>query len=694
MASLLGVSFEATAKVIVAVLVGVFTCNSIPHSASTMRDFSFLITSVLLPALTVTNMAMSVNAQALIQCSVLLLFSGLLILIGIGCAIALSYVLFRVRETDYGIPLEFFPHVRLSLQYDDTPIHDDVTHSTAHHPAEHHSQPLRSADGRAKKGAPFVAVVLSDRLRDQGVRERDIVASLEVPAPSVVDYPGHYWGAWIGCSIQNCVTLPVSLFLNLSGSLAWIDQTAGTAYIFVFSIMSMVYIWTVGPWFVETAQKQAGRWQVIRTVIARHQRLKNLADASTQTEISCTAFLQPHQVQDSRPTTTPPDDTPPTASRTDTANSLPREVQAEAAHSELSDRHDCSTTTKPSFAAVQLSPAASPTTLQKFHFPQYAGVTRYPYDWAEAGHIRVQYESDLRKTEAADPSLAQRALRVAKNLGNRLLHNMPFMAIAVGMTIGIIPFLRSLFFDGGYLGLITDAVVLVGQGNIPASLLLLGANLVGSSQKGLVDGEEDREQPRTRDSEQNTHFSMVLHETENGFVAVEVSAAASDAAHEHIAFDVHASFSLHTIMQAETNGAPEPVDGTAAPTAAANTWDQLGVMASLRKAMSLTGISKRFVWGIIVTRLVVIPAMSFVVLVLLHYGIPFLVGGRGTEDRTLMAVLFVELSAPTAINSALLFQQRQFMTRAWATMLFFQYLLSTVSMVAWTSLGLWYVERL
>ncbi|CAD2213961.1 hypothetical protein AGDE_17143 [Angomonas deanei] len=116
--------------------------------------------------------------------------------------------------------------------------------------------------------------------------------------------------------------------------------------------------------------------------------------------------------------------------------------------------------------------------------------------------------------------------------------------------------------------------------------------------------------------------------------------------------------------------------------------------SGLSSAFSMKNVSKKFVWGLIVARLLVVPGLTFAFLVFLAKSMPFLFGGKGTEDRTLLLVLFSQVAAPTAINSALLYNSADFMTYPWAKMLFFQYLLCTLSTVLWTSLGLSFVESL
>jgi len=73
------------------------------------------------------------------------------------------------------------------------------------------------------------------------------------------------------------------------------------------------------------------------------------------------------------------------------------------------------------------------------------------------------------------PYLAHQPLRRLK--WNQIL-SPPVLSVLVGITLGLVPFLRQLLVEcNGSLRIIMDAADLIGEGAIPCALLVLGANL-------------------------------------------------------------------------------------------------------------------------------------------------------------------------------------------------------------------------
>lgn len=463
---------------------------------------------------------------------------------------------------------------------------------------------------------------------------------------------------------------------------------------------------------------------------------------------------------------------------------------------------------------------------------------------------------------------------------SQLLHNPPFLSIGVGMLLGLVPPLHRAFFGHGPLEVITDSMVLIAQGNIPASLLLLGANLAGTKQLTLGGGDEedalvegddeddDKDDEVANENANNTNTNnkkkkkktnrrqrekvraekellkragvrlchggrtelrhagtsteddaILLHalkgekmtedtdETEKhqrehmvapgwrtivtttagevtttafrtppwkrpGTTAiVEIGKATrfpTDAFASPFAEEQRANGKEETERdgQKEGGGVRERKEGgvihvlpVCHPSSSASSllaqkeknnhtdgeseeestftvrWkynaegkricqypDAMGhrvgfgfsadaeeeeektsshrsnffqsFLKELQGMVALTGVSHRFVFGVIFFRLLVIPFFFFLLLVFLVKAFPFLFGGRGKEDVTLVLTLFVEVAAPTAINSTIMFAMENFMTYHWAKMLFLQYILSIGSVVLWTWLGLKFTETL
>ena len=90
----------------------------------------------------------------------------------------------------------------------------------------------------------------------------------------------------------------------------------------------------------------------------------------------------------------------------------------------------------------------------------------------------------------------------------------------------------------------------------------------------------------------------------------------------------------------------------------------------------------------LVTRLVVVPAS---LIACFHFIARPLFPELG-NDPSLILVLFVESSAPTAIACSLLFTVHNFRPGAFAQSIFFQYLSVVVTAAAWLTFTLWYIE--
>jgi len=657
---MLDVVVLAVAKVIVAVLVGAITCASIPNVSSTLRDFSFLISNVLLPCLTIANTTKSVDVEVLMQCSILVIFALLLIAIGLGSGLILPALIFRVPSRAYGVPDELAKDVRLLLR------HDPASPSPSPPPP-----PPTTADATPTKaevhrtrhqGSPYVLVVLSERLRGLGVTGRDVVPLLEAPSRVVEEYPGYFWGTVVACSIQNTVTLPLSLLQNLSLSLDWIDFSRGSAYIFVFSVVCTLYLWAFGPNMVERAQSDSIKRRRIREIMERHRTHLLRSDAATQTAVlgTCSPLMTIAQLEAF-----------PSSSHSSTMT--PHHIKASSASSSTSalvivvDREEAGAQTD--------APLSS--TYRGVGTAVEASVERVDYDWSASRSIRVVYERDL-KTHGG-PSRLAKIMRSSRRMGWRLLTNVPFMSIVISVIIGIIPPLRGLFF-GGPLEMIMDAITLISQGTIPSALLLLGANLVGSTKATAAAGTIV---VQTRECPQNTHFPLSAEDLEllgeDGSYADwynEVHEALDDV-------DLHQTTCLQEIIQ---EGPAGSLVSASAGSEAEKTTKSMA--ARVTQALSLAGVNKRFVWTALASRLLIIPLCSFVILVTIRRVMPFFFLGEESENRTLLLVLFMELGAPSAINSTLLFTARDFMTYPWAKMLFFQYICCILTVVLWTSLGL------
>ncbi|CAG9572115.1 conserved hypothetical protein [Leishmania major strain Friedlin] len=747
---ILGVTFIAVSKVIVAVLVGVFTTDSIPNSKITLHNFAFLISSLLLASLTLSNTAKSIDLDVLFRCSILILFSLISIASGLLWGAVLDVLFFRLDPKYSGIPEELRKDVRLELLY------DRVTDEGAEAHCLPSSSPTTKGPGtkakRKKTSVPYVVVVLSEHFREVGVTGSEIVNALEVPDERQEDCAGYRYAAWVGCSTQNGVTLPLSLMSNVASSISFIDMTHSAAYIFVFSISYMLYLWSACPAIVEAGQKAAKKQRLIREILLKHKRMMARCDATTQTlslpvsqvlesaedleedvevdscdseagqarrlECQVDRFTQLYlAVSDPSSSSTSCSDNTSSLEAGGVANTDGCSSRADRHVHSATYSFDLITSLQSSFTQMRRlarisgkrgaaevtfkilgTPATrSPTAADERAFAM-STAEQLPYDWAAAGYIRFKYESELKalRTKSASEKVQQLG-RASWVLVKKLMTSPPFLSVVLGIVIGIVPPVRRLS-EHWPLPMVMDAIRLIGEGSIPSSLLLLGANLAVSSSANAAESAE----VRLRHAEQNTEYPLLPEEWQ--LLGEDVAYARwYDAQHTDMEFDLHESFSLQTLMQRGLLHASMMPGGASAASAApmGDDTDEEGggakkgtFMDGVQRTLSLKGIRPAFVWGIIIFRMLISPTLSFFLLIFLIDKMPFLFGGRGSLDKTLIMVLMVELAAPTAINSTLLFNAYKFMTYQWAKMLFFQYILCVLSMVMWASIGLSYVSSL
>ncbi|GET87437.1 hypothetical protein, conserved [Leishmania tarentolae] len=749
---ILGVTFIAVSKVIVAVLFGVFTTNSIPSSTITLQNFSFLITVLLLTSLTLSNTATSIDLDALFRCGILIFFSLISIASGLLWGVVLHVFFFRPDHKYSGIPEELRKDVRFDLLY------DHVTEEGAEAHGSPASSPTTNAPGtkrRKKTSIPYVTVVLSEHFREISVTGSDIVHALEAPDAQQEDCAGYKYAAWVGCSTQNGVTLPLSIMANIAGSVSLFDMAHSASYIFLFSMTYSLYLWSACPAFVEAGKKAAKKQQLIREILLKHKRMMTRCDATTQTlslpvnqmlgnnedpekdagvvvddsetesdtRLRCqvNGFTQAHLTAPESPSSG-------TSCSDNTSSWEDGGVANKYACSSGAERHvrvptysmdhttplqNSFTQTTRGFAHANGKHGAPEMTLKKAGTPAtrsptaadehafaIATAVQLPYDWATAGFIRFKYESEMKALKKKSAyERAQQLRRASWALSKKLMTSPPFLAVVLGIFIGIVPPVRRLL-DFWPMSMVMDAIRLMGEGSIPSSLLLLGANLVNSSSTNATG--QGQAQVRLRHAEQNTEYPLLPEEWQR-LDQDSPYARRYDAQHTDRVLDAHEPSSRHTLMQHERLSAPmTPVGANAASAEPVNeNTDEEGddstkgsFFDSVQRALSLEGIRPAFVWGIIAFRMLISPAFCFLLLIFLIEKMPFLFGGRGSLDKTLIMVLMVELAAPTAINSTLLFNAYNFMTYQWAKMLFFQYILSIFSMVVWASIGLRYVLAL
>ncbi|KEG12703.1 putative transporter [Trypanosoma grayi] len=682
---MLGVTVLAVTKVIVAVCIGAFTSRKIPNASVTVRDFSFIIANVLLPCLTFYNTAVSVNAELLIHCSVLLVFALLLIGLGLLCGLLASKVLFRVRRT--GIPHELRKSLRFTLLYSDASGMESSSSSSS-----------RTRQWR-KCGVvlqPVVCVVVSGALEQQRVEASEVLPLIEPPGVEYEEQPFYHYASMLACSLQNAVTLPLSLLQALAVSLPWIDLPTGTSYIFIYSVIVSAYFWSAGPMIVAHAKSETDKRRTIREVLEVHQKLQSRRDAATQTEVHrAVSLVTSPNVQTVRMLPLP-SQAAPSLTRAETTGTT---TSGEAAHlnGTPATLNIGDADVDAAAAALALRSTGKQTDFQpNLDYTVFAATSAscetFPYNWRERGLVRVMYERDFKDAAAAEKQDTNRLLdflRGCKNVIVHLLQTLAFTSVVAGVVVGLVPPLRWLLLEGP-LSMLMDSIALIAQGSVPASLLLLGSNLVGTS--SLHDTVPE---VHLREAEQNTELPL----NDEGVDPSEV--AAYNAQHAEIEFDEHASFTLANLQRdyaemvaAAFSRGPTATSAEAMREGGAEAVRKVpsstneGVMNYLHSIFSLHGIRKSFVFGILFIRLLFLPAVGFTLVLTLRSVMPVLFGGD-QKQNVLVLVLLGELAAPTAINCTLLFNTQHYMPGVWAKMLFFQYIACTLSFVLWCTISLY-----
>ncbi|RNF07486.1 putative transporter [Trypanosoma conorhini] len=661
------VTVLAVAKVIVAVCIGAATSHQIPNASVTVRDFTFLIANVLLPCLTFHSTASAVNVEVLIRCSILLLFALMAIGTGLLCGLVASKLMFRVSRT--GIPRELRRSLRYVLAYRD---------------AEGDEAHLVARRGHRTQLRPVLCVVVSGALEEQRVEPEEVLPLLEPPGVEYEEQPFYHYAALIACSLQNSVTLPLSLLQALAESLAWIDLAVGTSYIFLYSLVVSTAVWGLGPMFVDLGKKETDKRRQMRELLELHKKLQRCREVATQTEVqerspqlaspsATTVFSLPGS---NEPGTVPL----PAAVRRSAARDEDGGDDAPAELNTVDARSSGEQADMPPGPGRWLL-AATPATCEAFH-----------YNWRERDFVRVMYASDFREEMEATrqkSNVLASFCRSCKKVVMRLLQTLAFTSVVAGFIVAVTPPLRWLLFDGP-LSMVMDAIGFLAQGSIPSSLLLLGVNLVGTSQ-AMTSAPE----VRLREAEQNTEFPLDDVSADPRYME------AYNEAHEAIEFDEHASFAPARPQQHEPLAVPMgvPCEAPAAASAAVGGRGSCrcscrdsysGVMTSLRRVFALHGVRKSFVFGITLIRLLVVPAVGFAMVLLLRMAAPSLFGGR-REHNVLLLVLLGELAAPSALNATILFNARRYMPGAWSRMLFVQYVTCALTFMLWCVLALWIV---
>lgn len=707
-------AFKAVSTVLISVLVGAFTCSMVPYTQTSIKDFTYLITTVLQPALIVTNMGDSVSVKMLEECVVLLILDLFFISVGLVWGYFFPRFLRSHLPSNQNacLPLSYRDRVSIRLRYECRRVHDEESeerasaHDSGSFPA---GESVELQKESVLPSSPFASSVLdfasptsmaspSSSMPEKCVKVpyvelkwraavsagevESVVAQLHPPEPSADLLASIGWISFIAFSMLNTVTLPLSLLDSLCQDLSWLNFEEASAYVFVYSMPAIVYVWGLGPYFVQRGKKKVKEQSCFRRLLEEHRVRQHLVDVGTQT----------------------------------------------------SEREEL-----------------------------WEEVTRAPYAWETAGLVRsVVVEGDEAagadedEDEDRNPmEMVQRVARSGRKLLHRLLLNPPLIAIFVGSVVGAVPFLKSLFFGpGAVFSVITDALNIIAAGSIPACLLMLGMNLTGGGRKSKT-GEEGESARRNANAPAGlpdgiAHVYGGIERSEN--IRKPLQKFLRDASTSAVApvpvVSCHPPADTPPISEGETSIDPSESSSPLGPecfvrcsydesgkkqlvypersvlahssstgiafgasrevtTAASvestvvvpaggveegSTWEQW--KSKIGRVSWFGGLHPTFVLGVVVARLLLIPSISFLIMISFSKIFPFMFGGRGKEDLSMIMTVFVEVGAPTAINSGILFASQEFMVEQWIKMLFLQYVLSIGSTVFWTWLGLKFTETL
>lgn len=328
------------------------------------------------------------------------------------------------------------------------------------------------------------------------------------------------------------------------------------------------------------------------------------------------------------------------------------------------------------------------------------------------------------------------------------LWNPPFVATLIGIMCGLNAPLREQLISGN-LAVLYGAMDIVGQGTIPAALVLLGSNLSDdappkpSSHEAALPATTN--QTTTAPTEQKDCCSQKENaEKSCGTVPAETrteaqppvegkeTAAKSD---QPEGLSPSAVENRHESDSKAADGTPQspspmspismnaaiaavcPPQGAAvlakpSPPPAASSTPDLPALADpfppiragcavalplhdnslqgfdrIKSLFAVRGIPLRFILGVCFLRLVLTPAVCFLLIiyvVLPHYAAREL-------SLTLQLVLFLEGCAPTAIITALMCNVHDVMPREYAKMVFYEYVLSLATTTGWLIITLTYL---
>ena len=648
-------SAAGVSQIVVTVLIGAVGSWGVKDSQHVFKDFGFIITNVLVPSLFFTHMLASVTASLLLSSSILIFFSMLSVALGYF----LSNIISRVVFPDSGFALTSIPRDAATVSVEN--MSTDESKEKLSVVIEYDPEAI----GRYLSLPPGAAS-WSDVTHRQSI-ESALLDTLEAPkdTTSALRPNGYKCMLIIGSMIQNTFVLPLSLVDSLyhsSATFEWIDIEQTTAYIFFFNIVITIMFWTAGPVVVRSASKEHHRRVFAIAAVREHIKLRRCASTGTDTyNIREGAVVSP---------------------KSDVASCLPY-------WESVGGNHKISVRRKGYRQEESTEEGSASVVFLLLNSPKFRS-------------------------------------SVAKSISPMI--NLPIIALFAGLILGLIPWTRWLFMEGPFTS-IREPLALLGDGTVPAALLLLGANL--TSNFSAVDDDEAAMRhfshgPTEDVSALNHHRQLATEAFQRRTERPrELTLPPADEEERELQMIVEVRDEVTDATRTGAGGTgqlppktPRLVAYTDDPhipdeTEVIESWaasfadadrclvDDLSTAPettptkvpgrSLASLFDTTGIDVRLLIAMCAIRLVVMPAVLFV---LVH----FTVASQAVESvadpqkNVLLLTLLVETSAPSAINTALLFSIYQFMTAEYSKCLLYQYTSSMLTMVLWLTVIISYTS--
>ena len=488
------------------------------------------------------------------------------------------------------------------------------------------------------QGAARVVIqyAVDDSKPHANLSDQELLSILRAPLCRYEECVGYQTLAKTSCCLQNATVLPLSLISRLGASpaLSWFSVEDATTYIFVYNVVVSTVFWS---WGLQATIGGAVQFRELRAIRHAAERFVHLSSRRRSVAVSTPLLGNDDGVGYSRPYFE------------DYQNV--KDDEGRDAQGDLSS-----------------SPSSPPVVVRRV-------VKTYPEQ-----QLSICQSLHLFATSSIHrQAIGRAAVRVGKEavgIAIQSLQSPPFAGTVFGMLIGVTPPLhRAIELEP--LASAFSAIALAGGCAVPGSLLLLGASLAGNSISF------DMEHVRLRHaSQQTTPYECGGVEGEDCQLSGSFSWSPADPSWKEVEAEEAASDQLGNKLrrrraEAGWRGSADQILGHLR-----SAWRYMTFL------MNLDGVSRPFVFGIAVVRLIVIPVICFAIAAALTAS-----GTVGAiadpHHNTMLVVMLILCAAPTSITIVMMSNVHQFMVRPVAKMLFYQYFFTIPSSMLWLTVALW-----